>query len=102
MSTDAPALSLDHVVIAAEDLDGAEQEMTRLLGRRPSWRGRHPLYGTANVLYRLDDAGASLELLGVDPDATGDGAWTEFLKGHLLERGPGIFSIAMQTPDVAS
>src|SRR4051812_10779405 len=97
---DAPPLTLDHVVIAAEDLDEAEQEMTRVLGRRPSWKGRHPLYGTANVLYRLDpssasgQAGAYLELLGVDAEATGGGAWTEFLKGHLLERGPGIFSIA--------
>src|SRR5688500_12673186 len=101
-STDAPPLTLDHVVIAAEDLDAAEQAMTRVLGRRPSWKGRHPLYGTANVLYRLDGDGAYLELLGVDPEATGGGAWTEFLKGHLLERGPGIFSIAFQTPDVAA
>jgi catechol 2,3-dioxygenase-like lactoylglutathione lyase family enzyme len=99
--TAEPGLSLDHVVIAAEDLDGAESEMTRLLGRRASWRGRHPLYGTANVLYRLDE-GAYLELLGVDPDASVSGAWTEFLKGFLLERGPGIFSIALQTPDVAA
>jgi catechol 2,3-dioxygenase-like lactoylglutathione lyase family enzyme len=101
-STDAPSLTLDHVVIAAEDLDEAEQEMTRVLGRRPSWKGRHPLYGTANILYRLDADGAYLELLAVDPEATGGGAWTEFLKGHLLERGPGIFSIAFQTPDVAA
>ena len=106
---DAPPLSLDHVVIAAEDLDAAEQEMTRLLGRRPSWRGRHPLYGTANVLYRLaasststGQASAYLELLGLDEAATAGGAWTEFLKAFLLERGPGIFSIAFQTPDVAA
>lgn len=101
MSADAPSLTLDHVVIAADDLDASEQEMTRLLGRRPSWKGRHPLYGTANVLYRLD-GGAYLELLGLDPEATAGGAWTEFLKGYLLEHGPGIFSIALRTPDVAS
>src|SRR4051812_22281968 len=76
--------------------------MTRVLGRRPSWRGKHPLYGTVNVLYRLDADGAYLELLAVDAEATGGGAWTEFLKGHLLEQGPGIFSIAFQTPDVAA
>jgi hypothetical protein len=115
MTADQPPLTLDHVVIAAEDLDGAEQEMTRLLGRRPSWRGKHPLYGTANVLYRLAPSTGSgpsttsvrtdeayLELLGVDDDATGGGAWTEFLKGYLLEHGPGVFAIALQTPDVAA
>ena len=40
---------------AAMDLYG------RLLGRRPSWRGEHPGYGTANTLFRLDNT--YLELL---------------------------------------
>jgi hypothetical protein len=60
------------------------------------------LYGTANVLYKFDAETAYIELLGVDEEATGGGAWTEFLKGFLLERGPGIFAIALQTPDVAA
>jgi hypothetical protein len=100
--TNAPSLTLDHVVIAAEDLGAAESQMTRLLGRRPSWRGRHPLYGTANVLYKLDAESGYLELLAVDEEATAGGAWTDFLKGYLLERGPGLFAIALQTPDVAA
>ena len=97
-----PALTLDHVVIAAEDLDAAEQEMTRVLGRRPSWRGRHPLYGTATCCTGSTTMAPTSSCWAVDPEATGGGAWTEFLKGHLLERGPGIFSIAFQTPDVAA
>jgi hypothetical protein len=93
-----PRLTLDHVIIAAEDLGTASVEMERLLGRRPSWHGRHPSYGTANVLFRLENA--YLELLAPDPQATTDSAWTGSLGRFLKARGPGLFSIALQTADV--
>jgi catechol 2,3-dioxygenase-like lactoylglutathione lyase family enzyme len=93
-------LTLDHVVIGVEDLDAASRALGATLGRRPSWRGRHPSYGTANVLFRLDNA--YLELLAPDPEATTDTAWTGSLGRFLKERGGGLFSIALQTPDVVS
>jgi catechol 2,3-dioxygenase-like lactoylglutathione lyase family enzyme len=42
-------------------------DYAKLLGRAPSWRGEHPGWGTANVLFRLDNT--VLELIG----ASGDG-----------------------------
>jgi catechol 2,3-dioxygenase-like lactoylglutathione lyase family enzyme len=100
-------LSLDHVIIAAADLEAASRELSAALGLRPSWRGRHPSYGTANVLFRLQNA--YLELLAPDPLATSDNdpadsgrAWTGSLGRFLRERGPGLFSLAFQTPDVVA
>ena len=44
--------SLDHVVVAVNDLARATDTYRRLLGREISWRGEHPGFGTANVLFR--------------------------------------------------
>lgn len=93
-----PSLTLDHAIIAAADLDAAASALTAVLGRTPSWRGKHPSYGTANVLFRLDNA--YLELLAPDPAATSDTAWTGSLGRFLTARGDGLFSIALQTADV--
>ncbi len=95
-----PAISLDHVLIGVEDLETASGALANLLGRAPSWRGRHPTYGTANVLFRLDNA--YLELLAPDPNATTDTAWTGSLGRFLRERGGGLFSVALQTSDVGA
>ncbi len=46
---------IDHIIIAVRDLDRATQEYGALLGRKPSWRGSHPDYGTANTLFKLDN-----------------------------------------------
>lgn len=96
----APPLSLDHVVIGVAELEASATELSRLLGRGPSWRGRHPTYGTANVLYRLDNA--YLELLAPDPLAAGSGGWTQHLRWFLEERGEGLFAVAFSTPDVSA
>jgi len=58
------ALSFDHVIIGVADLEAAAAALGRVLGRTPSWRGRHPTYGTANVLFRLGSA--YVELLAPD------------------------------------
>jgi hypothetical protein len=98
--TEAAGLALDHVVIAVSDLDEGASALSRLLGRGPSWRGRHPTYGSANVLYRLDNA--YLELLAPEPDSTDGGTWTAQLRSFLDERGDGLFAIALATPDIAA
>ena len=96
--SDAPPLGLDHVVIGVVDLDAAAQTLALVLGRGPSWRGRHPSYGTENVLFRLDNA--YLELLAPDPAAQVSTFWTDSLREFLTGHGDGLFALALSTPDV--
>ncbi len=89
--------TLDHLVIAVRDLEAAAANYQRLLGRAPSWRGRHPAYGTANVLFRLDDT--YLELLAPDA-AGGDSPWRRALIERLDTAGGGLYAIALGTGDI--
>jgi hypothetical protein len=99
--TNEPALGIDHVVIVVENLFGAEMALGRALGLRASWKGRHPTYGTANVLFRLSNG--YIELLALDPEATVEGtAWTAFIRSTLETEGEGLFALAMSTSDVAA
>jgi len=90
-------LTLDHLLIAVRDLDAGAADYDRLLGRAPSWRGRHPQYGTANVLYRLGNG--YLELLVPDPDGE-HSPWRDALEGALDRTGEGIYAIALGTDDI--
>ena len=91
-------LTLDHLVIAVRDVEAASANYRRLLGRAPSWRGRHPQYGTANVLFRLENC--YVELLA--PDAEGaDSPWRQSLERHLATAGEGLYAIALGTDDIA-
>jgi catechol 2,3-dioxygenase-like lactoylglutathione lyase family enzyme len=82
--------SFDHVVIAVRDLADATERYTALLGRTPSWRGRHPDAGTENSLFRL--ANCYLELLA-PTDGTGPVA-------AALERsGEGVLAACFATDD---
>jgi catechol 2,3-dioxygenase-like lactoylglutathione lyase family enzyme len=85
--------TLDHVVIAVRDLDAATQTYSALLGRRPSWRGHHPRFGTANTLFRLTNT--YLELL----TPAGEGAVGEILTEQLQHDGEGLFALALGTDD---
>lgn len=51
------------------------------------------------MLYRLESS--YIELLAPDPEATTATAWTGSLGRYLNERGDGLFSVALQTRDVA-
>ena len=90
-------LSLDHLVIAVRDLDLASQNYQRLLGRKPSWTGRHPTYGTANVLFRIDNC--YIELLA-PAEQSQDSAWNRELHGRLETAGEGLYAIALGTDDI--
>jgi hypothetical protein len=96
--SDAPALGLDHVVLGVRGLDASAVELSAVLGRGPSWRGRHPTYGTENVLYRLDNA--YLELLAPDATANVSTPWTDGLRAFLDSHGDGLFALAFSTPNV--
>jgi catechol 2,3-dioxygenase-like lactoylglutathione lyase family enzyme len=90
------ALTLDHLVVAVRDLTAASASYQRLLGRGPSWRGSHPSYGTANVLYRLNNC--YIELLA--PAAEGDSLWRQALQGQLEREGEGLYALALGTDDI--
>jgi catechol 2,3-dioxygenase-like lactoylglutathione lyase family enzyme len=89
-------VTLDHVVIAVRDLNAATVVQTRLLGRRPSWRGVHPAYGTANTLFRLENL--YVELLA----PRGGGSFGGLLAEWLERQGEGLFALAFGTPDAAA
>jgi len=94
-TTTGEITSLDHVVLAVADLEGATRTYARLLGRAPSWRGEHPGAGTANTLFRLENT--YVELLS--PAGTGPiGAVLE----KRLEAGEGVFALAFGTPDAVA
>lgn len=85
---------LDHIILAVRDLSRATETYRNLLGREPSWRGRHPAYGTANTLFRLGNT--YLELLA----ATGEGMLASHLRVWLDAHGEGPFALAFGTDDV--
>ena len=42
--------SIDHVIIAVEDLDEASKNYEMILGNPPVWKGEHKEFGTKNTL----------------------------------------------------
>ena len=88
--------AVDHIVLAVEDLEAASADLQSLLGREPSWRGEHPGYGTANVLFRFERI--YIELLA----AVGEGSVADSVQQHLAEKGEGIFAVALRTGDAMS
>ena len=87
---------LDHLVLAVRDLDSARADHVALLGRDPSWHGRHPAFGTRNVLFRL--ANTYVELLA--PDVPG-GPLADVVVAALHDRAERPFALALGVSDVA-
>ena len=85
--------SIDHLIIAVEDLDRATTEYSALLGRSPSWRGAHPDYGTANTLFKLDNT--YIEILAPN----GEGMAADIVNGILAERGNCLGGLVFGTSD---
>jgi catechol 2,3-dioxygenase-like lactoylglutathione lyase family enzyme len=85
--------ALDHVIVLVEDVEAATRDYARLLGRTPSWRGEHPGQGTANALFRLENA--YLELLA----PAGAGGIGDLLRGRLADLGEGPLGFALATAD---
>ncbi len=86
--------SLDHVIVAVRDLDAASRSYQTVLGLAPSWRGEHPGYGTANVLFRLDNT--YVELLAPE----GQGLLSDILSARLAEDGEGIIGLSFGTGEI--
>ena len=86
--------SLDHIIIAVEDLSIAIENYTKLLGFPPTWRGEHPGQGTENALFPLDNL--YVELLA----SNGEGAGSDMIKSFLELNGEGLSGIALGTSDI--
>jgi len=88
-------VALDHVIVGVRDLDAAAADYAVLLGRAPSWRGEHPGWGTANVLFRLENS--YLELVA----PSGDGPFGASLRARLEDEGEGPLGFALRTESAA-
>jgi Glyoxalase-like domain len=88
---------LDHIMLAAPDLEAAVADFEQRTGVRPSEGGRHPGQGSRNVLATLGN-GCYLEIIG--PDLTQDR--TNNL-GEVLSRltTPTLLKFAVGTGDIA-
>ena len=86
--------SLDHIIIAVEDLSIAIENYTKILGFPPTWRGVHPGQGTENALFPLDNL--YVELLA----SNGEGPGSDMIKGFLELNGEGLSGIALGTSDI--
>ena len=86
--------SLDHIIIAVEDLSIAIENYTKLLGFPPTWRGAHPGQGTENALFPLDNL--YVELMA----SNGEGPGSDMIKGFLELNGEGFSGIALGTSDI--
>ena len=87
---------VDHIILAVADLKTATEHYACLLGRAPSWQGRHPRYGTANALFLLDNT--YLELLAVD----GEGPGAKQVRRALGDREGALAGLVFGVEDVAA
>ena len=95
-----PFARVDHLVIAVRHLDAAADAYAAMLGRSPPWRGRHPAYGTANVLFGLGNC--YLELLAPDPGAPPGHPIAAALATYLEHHAEGVFAIALGSDDLTA
>ena len=87
---------VDHIILAVADLETATEHYACLLGRAPSWQGRHPRYGTANALFLLDNT--YLELLAVD----GEGPGAKQVRRALGDREGALAGLVFGVEDVTA
>lgn len=92
-----PFARLDHLVIAVRDLDAAAGAYAAVLGRAASWRGTHPTYGTANVIFGLDNCYLELLALGAEPAIH---PVATALAAYLERHAEGLFALAFGSDDL--
>ena len=87
--------SLDHIILAVEDLKDAEKNYKNILGIEPSWRGLHKELGTANVIFNFKNT--YLELLS----AEGEGVGADLVNDSIEKNGEGLAGIVLNTKDIS-
>lgn len=86
--------TLDHLIIAVENLDAAEENYTKIFGQPPVWRGEHKELGTSNSLFNFNNT--YFELLA----ATGDGLGAALVNHYLELSGEGLIGVVFGTDDI--
>ena len=61
--------TLDHIIIAVEDLNHAEQNYKKIFGIKPAWRGVHNDLGTENIIFNFKNT--YFELLAANGSGLG-------------------------------
>ena len=87
--------SLDHIILAVDDLQDAEKNYKNILGIKPSWRGLHKELGTANVIFNFKNT--YLELLS----AEGEGVGADLVNESIKKNGEGLAGLVLNTKDIS-
>ena len=88
--------TLDHLIIAVQNLDEAEENYKKIFGIPPVWKGTHKELGTANVIFNFKNT--YFELLS----ANGDGLGADLVNNQLKENGEGMLGLVLGTKDINS
>ena len=88
--------TLDHLIIAVQNLDEAEENYKKIFGIPPVWKGTHKELGTANVIFNFKNT--YFELLSVN----GDGLGADLVNNQLKENGEGMLGLVLGTKDINS
>ena len=88
--------TLDHLIIAVQDLDEAEENYKKIFGISPVWKGAHKELGTANVIFNFKNT--YFELLS----ASGNGLGADLVNNQLKENGEGMLGLVLGTEDINS
>ena len=86
--------SLDHLIIAVEDLEKATHNYQVIMGTRPVWTGMHKSLGTSNALFNFQNT--YLELLS----PTGEGLGANLINHYLKNTGEGLIGMVFATKDI--
>ena len=86
--------SLDHLIIAVEDLEKATHNYQILMGTPPVWTGMHKSLGTSNALFNFQNT--YLELLS----PTGEGLGADLINHYLKDTGEGLIGMVFATKDI--
>ena len=57
--------NVDHLIVAVEDLDAAENNYKKIFGINPVWKGVHNELGTSNVIFNFENINEDLLKLGL-------------------------------------
>ena len=86
--------SLDHLIIAVEDIEKATQNYQLIMGTPPVWTGAHKSLGTSNALFNFQNT--YLELLS----PTGEGLGADLINHYLKDTGEGLIGMVFATKDI--
>ena len=86
--------TLDHLIIAVDDLGKAEEDYAKIFGAQPVWRGEHNKLGTTNSIFNFQNT--YFELLS----ASGEGLGAMLVQQALEESGEGLIGIVFGTDNI--